>query len=797
MKAVFSNFIYTIKKYRTSGILNILGLTAAFAAFLIIAIQVDFEYSFEKCHTNADRIYRVEGINFKIGEDWPIHSRPFTAAVIESSPHIIAGTLINPYIDEFYVTVDDGNIQRGFKEAFATCNTGIAKMFDFKMLEGQADCLNNPENVMIPKSIARKMFGDKQAVGKQLNLTGSLWSKQDKGFLIVGGVFEDFPDNTQLINCIYTAIAENYAISDWGSSNYFCYVLLDNNISPQEIADNFNKNFDFTKTFNEENEIGIKLTSLPAIYFQNSDPSGKLVKSSSHATPLLLITIGVIIIVIAIINYTNFNMALSPMRMRSINTRKILGNTNTSLRLGIISEGIIMSLVSFILAILVTFILDESNALPFINADINPANNIFPTLITGLIAVVAGTIASIRPAFYMTSYSPALALKGNFGLSPSGKKLRTILIGFQFLTSIVLIITSFFVYKQNLFMQKYTLGYNTDNIAIVELPQSIAWKEKNSFTAAIKDNPDIVGVAFSHQKFGASDNYRTWGAKYKDESINFYSLSVSWNFLDVMDIKVREGKIPDESVKNDSVVSYIINSNLQKKYNIKPGEIIDVEWSRTHRKSNDGRVLSITDDVKFRSLRNQSEDMAFVFNDGNLQSYSYIRIKAGADIRQTVSYIEKIISGFDPAYPVKIEFYDQVFDSLYKQEISTEATISMFSLLAIVISIVGVFGIAMFECEYKRKEIGVRKILGSNEFEILTLLNKDYLLIFIICFIISVPVSYYILNRWLENFTYKTPLDWWGFILAGIPVLLIIILTVSWQSWRAAQANPVDSLKNE
>lgn len=797
MKAIFSNFIYTIKKFRVSGILNILGLTAAFAAFLIIAIQVDFEYSFEKCHSNAGRIYRVEGTNFRTGEDWPIHSRPFTAAVIASSPHIIAGTLINPYIDEFYVTVDEGNIQRGFKEAFTTCNTGIVKMFDFKMLEGQADCLKNPENVMIPKSIARKMFGDKQAVGKQLNLTGSLWSKQDKGFLIIGGVFEDFPDNTQLKNCIYTAIAENYAISDWGSSNYFCYILLDNNVSPQDIADNFNKNFDFTKTFNEDNETGIKLTPLPAVYFQNSDPSGKFVKSGSETTPLLLITIGIIIIVIAIINYTNFNMALSPMRMRSINTRKILGSTNTYLRLGIISEGIIMSFISFLLAIVVIVILDKSNALPFIHAGINPAKNIFPTVMTGLIAVVAGIIAGIRPAYYMTSYSPALALKGNFGLSPSGRKLRTILIGFQFLASIVLIITSFFVYKQNLFMQKYALGYNTENIAVVELPQSIAWKDKNSFTAALKDNPVIIDVAFSHQKFGASDNYRSWGAKYKDESIGFYSLSVSWNFLDVMNIKVKEGRMPDESVKNDSVVSYIINSNLQKKYDIKPGEIIDVEWSRTHRQNNDGRVLGVIDDVKFRSLRNRSEDMAFVFNDGNLQPYSYIRIKAGADIRQAVSYIEKTISEFDPAYPVKIEFYDQVFNNLYKQEISTEATISIFSMLAVIISIVGVFGIAMFECEYKRKEIGVRKILGSDEFEILILFNKNYLLIFIICFIISIPVSHCILNRWLENFTYKTPLEWWGFVLAGIPILLIIILTVSWQSWRAATVNPVDSLKNE
>jgi putative ABC transport system permease protein len=205
----------------------------------------------------------------------------------------------------------------------------------------------------------------------------------------------------------------------------------------------------------------------------------------------------------------------------------------------------------------------------------------------------------------------------------------------------------------------------------------------------------------------------------------------------------------------------------------------------------------VIDDIKFKSLRNEVNNMAFVFNDKMWQTFSYIRIRAGAHIKQAVSHIEKSVLELDPSYPVKTEFYDEIFNAKYKQEMDTETTISLFSLLAIIISIVGVFGLVMFECEFKRKEISIRKTLGSTELEVVVLFNKIYLRIFFVCFILSVPVSYYIVKRWLENFAYKTSMDWWGFALVGLLVLIIIVCTVSWQSWRAASANPAKAIKSE
>lgn len=795
MKTVLTNFIYTFRKFKVSSILNILGLTAAFAAFLVIGVQVYFEYSFEKYHPNFNRIFRVDIIDEDNGESWAIHSHPFIRAIQQSSPHIIGTTLINPFIDNFYITVDDGGKQKGFKESFITCDAEITSIFNFRFLEGQRDCLKKPENVIISKSVAEKLFGNRSAIGQRINLTGSLWSKQDKGFLVVGGVYENFPENTQLKNCIYTAIDPGYDINSW-NSNYICYVLLDKDTSPDYIVENFERNFDFSKLQREIDNIGIILRPITSLYFMNSDPSGRLIKGGSPTTPILLLTISILIIIIAVINYTNFNMTLAPMRMRSINTRKILGSTNTALRFGLIGETVVLSLLSYILAILVVVVLDKGNVLSFIKADISIENNLLLVFITGLVAILTGIIAGIRPAFYMTSYSPALAIKGNFGLSFSGRKLRTVLIGFQFFISIVLIVVSFFIYKQNLYMQKYTLGYDADNIALVELSYDIVRNNKNELIAKIKDNPDIIDVAFSQQKFGAGDTYRTWGGRYEDEDIHFYSLSVSPNFLKVMGIPVTEGRMPDESIEKDSEVYYLPNATFKKAHNLEIGGLIDIS-GRNSPDRNYGRIIGFVDDVKFRSLRNESGNMVFAFNESIWQIYSYIRIRQGADIKAAVAHIEKSISAIDATYPANVEFYDEIFDNLYKQEIKTETIITVFSLLAIIISIVGVFGLVMFECEYRKKEIAIRKTLGSNEAEILSLFNKNYLIILCACFLLSVPISYYIINRWLESFAYRTSLDWWAFLLAGIPVMLITLLTVTWQSWKAAVANPVDALKNE
>jgi putative ABC transport system permease protein len=795
---MIKNFLFVLRRFRTSSVINIIGLTVAFASFLIIVMQVHFEYGFEGCHPNADRIYRLE-LKRRDGNT-AILSRPLTREVIRSSPHVLHGTLINPYLDRFYFTVDKGNGQaEGFRETFVTCNTDIVQIFGFRMVEGSADCLKQPENVIVPKSMALRMFGGEPAVGKQITLTGNMWTKQDRGFLVVGGVYEDFPANTQLNNHIYTAISENdNTVNDWTSGNYLCYLLLDGNAAPEEVMENFNANFDFSilRDGDKSENISIHLRPLRSIYFYGGDTAGQTVKSGSPAIPLILLTVGLLIVAIALINYVNFAMALAPRRIRSINTHRILGSTKAALRANIIAESVIMSLLSFVLALVSVCLIYSSRPALFSQADIHPLHNLPALAITGIVALVTGFAAGIRPAIYLTSIPPAMAIKGSFGLSPSGKGMRTALMGFQFFVSTLLVFCAFFLYRQNRFMQQYTLGYDTGQIALVELPQSIA-VSRNTFVAALKDHPGIEDVAFSQQKFGAGDSYRTWTGKYRDENIRFCSLPVSWNFPALMGIKAIDGRLPDEGDVHEDCILYAVNRTLQEKYGMTPGELIDVLWMKKSDNPGNGRILGVVDDLKFTSLRKQVDNMVFVFNDryATLQSWSYIRIGAGADMHGAVEHIRKTIAGFDAAFPVSVEFYDGVFDALYHRELNTGAIISLFGLIALIIAVAGVFGMVMFECEYRRREIGIRKVLGSTGYEILLLFNRSYLSIFAAGFALAVPTGYYALSRWLDNFAYRTALPWWGFALAGLPVLAIIVLTVCIQCYKAAIQNPVKAIK--
>lgn len=788
----FRNFTHTIFKFKTSSILNILGLAAAFTAFMIIIIQIKFENSFDDCHSKANRIYRVDksdeaNNNFSI-----IHSRAFIDVLAQSSPHVQATTLINPYLanQRFFFTVNTQNGEKGFREPFVTCFSDITKIFDFQMIEGDPNCLINPECVMIPESIAQKMFGKESAIGKQMNLPNSLWTKPKVNSFTIGGVYKDFPSNTQLNNYIYTAIGENYAVNDFQSQNYICYVLLEEGTDPESVSNNFNKNFDSSLV--SISNWKIKLTPLNKIYYHGGSSDGDVVKSGNPETPKILISIAILIIAIAIINYTNFNMALTPTRIRSINIRKVLGSSDSSLRIQLINEGIILSLISFCISLILLYIFSKTNAISFITTDLSPSSNIGTISITFAIAFITGILAAIRPAYYITSFPPALVLKGNFGLTNSGQKVRTVLVGFQFFISITLITVSSFIYLQNKYLQNFSLGYNTDQIAIIELNKEIAITNKESYIAKLKANPNIADVTFSYEKFGAKDSYRSWGVNYKKENIGAHSIGVAWNFFETIGIKLSEGRFPNES--DQGKVFFLINKSFQRRYNIQLGEYMDVPWMEEY---GHGQIIGITEDVQIQSLRNGIEDILFAINDYDSQLFSYVKIKAGANIPETVEYIEKSIAEINPQFPVQVEFYDSIFNNLYKKEKNTEHVIALFSLLAIIISIAGVFGLVMFECKNKQKEISIRKTLGSTISQVILLFNKTYIRIFIISFILSVPLSYYIVSQWLNNFAYKTPIFWWMFPLAGFIILGLIVLTISFQSSKAAKMNPVQTLKND
>lgn len=315
-------------------------------------------------------------------------------------------------------------------------------------------------------------------------------------------------------------------------------------------------------------------------------------------------------------------------------------------------------------------------------------------------------------------------------------------------------------------------------------------QRSDEYTNRLKGFAGIEEVAFSSEKIGAQDEYATQGAVYKGEDFSYLMIKVSWNFLRVMGISVEEGRDFSESDLRGERPVFIFNDYAKQHLNMELG--LFKYWA-----DYTGEIVGFAENVQITSLRHENQILCIAMTNGRPLPVSYIRLKAGTDIRAAVEYIRKTIAGLDPSYPVDIEFYDSIFDQLYRKETNLRSMITLFGLLAVILSLVGVFGLVVFDSEYRKKEIGIRKVFGSTTQQILVMFNKTYLKIVVVCFVFAAPAAYYAVVKWLENFAYKTPLYWWVFALSFAVVAFVTFATVTFQNWRAANANPVKSLRSE
>ncbi|WP_165024240.1 FtsX-like permease family protein [Dysgonomonas sp. ZJ279] len=775
MRTIIRNFLSTLKRFKMASILNILGLSVAFASFVVIMMQVDYDYNFDNFDKDADKIYRVEWVNNEGGKQ-SIISRGLADVLFESSPAIEAGTL-KSFVKKIYFSIDIDGVPVHYWEKDIAVYPSYTKIFDFKMIEGTADALNEPDKILVPQSLAKKIFGKESALGKILK-------GQSQNF-IIGGVYKDFPRNSSVENVIVRTMPKDENLNNWGNSNYNVFVKLNSSDIPKGLGENLNvpeeqKNFleghlQFTQLKDLHTIIGIQYDEIP--------------KTSSQ-TIIVLFTIAIAILIIAAVNFTNFSMALAPMRIKSINTQKVLGAGESDLRRSLLLETIIISFFAFILSLVWIQLFSMFPAITkLISAEILLSS--YPSLIvlTGLLSLLLGVVSGIYPAYYMTSFEPALVLKGSFGLSPKGRQLRNLLIGLQFSVSIALIISASFMYLQNYYMQNASLGFDKDQLIVTDLNTKIN-DNKSAFTNGLKSFAGIDNVTSGFAVLSSRDSYMGWGRKYKNEVIDFQCFPVDPSFLEVVGIDITDGRNFREDDEKTNHGVYIFNEAARKKYNLELNKFLD-----------EAEIIGFIPDVKFASFRNTVTPMAFyvwgIHNWGMNPNYAYIRVEAGSDMYAAMEHVKASLKHIDPDYPFDVRFYDNVLNSLYEKEQNLTSLISLFSLIAIIISMVGVFGLVLFESEYRRREISIRKVLGASISEILIMFNKTYIIILGICFLIATPIVYYAIDIWLENFAYKTPMHWWVFLVSGLIIFFITVVTVSVQSWRAANTNPVDSLKNE
>ncbi|MCL2074149.1 MAG: FtsX-like permease family protein [Marinilabiliaceae bacterium] len=795
MYPILKNLISVIRRFQLASILNVLGLSVAFAAFMVIMIQLEYDYNFDRFHKDYDKIFRLESGSSST-EFHALFVRPFAELFIESSPHIVAGTIVGGSGNYFFYVVEIDGKKNYYIEWAKNVSPEFSYVFDFDFIDGDKDALKTPNTVMIPLSLSQKIFGSESAVGKHFNFGPNFHRT-------VGAVYRDFPRNSILQNAIYAPIPDDENKDNWGNSNYEVYIRVNESSNASLLFDNFKLNSshalkagfgeDFEWDDPEIEDFQLRLTSLPDIHFATGVIWDNTPKASKQ-TMLILFSIAIVIIVIAGINFTNFTTALSPMRIKNINTQKVFGASQTALRLSILFEAVFFCLISYLIAIVLISELNETPLAKLVDADLSISANWLIVIGTALIALLTGIFAGIYPTFYMTSFPAAFVLKGSFGLSPKGKQLRNTLLCIQFISSFALIIGASFMYLQNYYMRQYNLGYDKDKLLTVNV--DIIQGSSDALTDKLKTHSGIEDVTYGAWLLSSGDRYMLWGGiNYKGEEIDFQVFPVHHTFIKVLGIEIiggREFRYEDTQTLHGA---FIFNETAQKKYNLETNTNLEVFGTYPGTE-----IVGFMSDLKFASCRTTIEPMAFIVygteNKRNQHYNAYIRVKADTDIRETMSFIKSTLAEFDANYDFNVRFYDDILQRLYEQETSLSSLILIFSFIAIFISIVGVFGLVVFDSQCRRKEIGIRKVHGAKSNEIIFMFNKVYFLILIICFVVATPLAWFAVDRWLQNFAYKTPMFWWVYLIAFISVSLITIGTVTFQNWRAANENPVRAINS-
>lgn len=798
MNTIIRNLFYMLRRFQTASFLNLLGLSGAFAAFVIIMMKVSYERNFDTCYPDAHRLVMLDTyIGGEPSYFGAVLSRGMIDYVIEHTPGVECGSIYGQLWQDISLYTDPDNPSYFMMKPCAVYED-FARTVGLEFVAGSNAGMEAPDGMLLSESMARRLFPDGNAVGSYVYRSGECWLIDESVTKYrVCGVYKDFPENSQFSDNPVLVRMGNFQKDHWTSSNFYGFLRLKPGVTLEDVKEQMDKS-GVNKRMSEYMgaECEAYVVPFPDIYY--SFKGNDFLQTGSRQNIYLLVSIALLIIIVASINLINFSTALTPMRIRSINTQKVLGSPVGILRVGLVGEAVCISFLAWIVSIGIVYCLARTGSLDFLHFTPSLLTYWKPVLASGLISLFVGALAGLYPAFYMTSFPPAMMLKGNFALSGKGKRLRTCLIGFQYVISFVLIIVTVFIWLQNNYLRKHELGIDRDNLLMATLPNMpVTGSMYQGFVHQLKSYPEVADVAFSNMELGNSNVYSMYPLAYEDKETSIFLINVSPNFFNTMGINVTEGRgfLPNDSVMTGPQ-NFVATRNAQEKLGIPVGTVFDFNaWGVK------AVMLGYVNNLQLTSLH-QANDVPFVFVTNPIfanlnMPHVYIRVKAGSDIDVVLSHVRRALKENFVGYSIDVKFFNGVYASLYQKETDQQHTVTLFSVLAILISLVGVFGLVIFEAEYRKKEIGIRKVFGASTGEILWMFNRIYLRVVVICFVVSVPLAYYIVNEWMKNFSERISLSWWVFALAFAVVAFITQITVTVQNWRTARANPVESVKTE
>ncbi len=914
MKIIFRNFVSVLKRYKVSNIINILGLSLAFASLFIILSQVYWNFTYNHGIKDYKKIYQIEIYrgDFGLNSYIPLISIPYFDELLSTSTSIETGGLLTP--DNAFFNQDipfkykkENNdiffISHGY---FQEVDTGILDLLSYEPIIGDLQELEkNVKSVAISESYSKKYqlypgdfiylqlddeatndFESNNVNSKDYNTneinpnsnskdfntnevnpnpnpnySNSNYSSQNSNYssqnsnysntnsnysntnysnsnevnsnpnsidfiptyteFKIVAIYKDFPENcfnnkNGFIYISETNRKENY---DKDNSSYCGFIklyskddvkkvedelldiILDNNrieieklLDDEEITNEQAENF-----LSSSSNVKVRLTPLNKTFFSRVE-FFNIGEQGSKEVTLILLSIAILIIVMALVNFINFFFALVPKRIKSINTYKVYGSKTSILRFSLMFESFGIVVISLLVSILIVNFINAFSPINILFNKFELYDKVILVLIIILIAIVFSLLSSIYPSYYITSFEPSFIIKGNFGSTQKGRLLRKILIGFQFVVSIGLLSSSLLVKNQYKFIQNFDYGFKTDNIYSLDLKSIINQInnfDKKDFQRSfkilenkLKENPIIVDLTIGSSNFVEPAGLHR-GTFLNDKELIYSANFVSHNFLKFMGIEVFEGRdFNINDTKGDKNL-LIFNREAKDTYNLNLDQKID-----------DLNILGFCENFNFKPLQYKISPYAFYVRKENASYipffHFYIKTISNANAKEVVNHINRCVDEvFPDVEKTNVITFKEEIENNYKKEKDIIVLINAFTIVAIVISIMGVFGLVLFESEYRRKEICLRRVNGATIKDILIMFNKKYIIMVLICSVIAIPISYYFVSKWLQNFAFKIKISSFIFIISILIILVITIITVTISSYKVATENPATTLNRE
>ena len=797
----FNMFIHHLKiicknilSNKLQSILNIAGLSVGISSFIMILLYVNHELTFDRFHKNYNNIYKLT-----LGNSFYTMA-PFAVVLNDKLPEIEKMARIDFHMGggkSPLLRVKKGNETETFQvNDIIYADSTFFDIFSFSVIQGDAKTsLTEPNSIVLTESTSNKIFGNSDPVGKTIEFIGTNENPRLK--YTVSAIIKDVPVNSSIKFNGIVSFSTLKSIKpggvdvdeDYGNWTYDTYILKKSNSSIDQLTKKTNeiwlndvlKRGDIRPDSESAKEFISGFVPLKEVSF---------FKNNKARFIYLILSVGIFIIILALINFINLSIAKASTRTKEIAIKKVHGSSRYDLIKQFIGETLVLTFISTAIAlVIVYYLLPLFNEITGITFSFKLSEN--PEWILLLISgsILTGILAGIYPALYISSFKPVTILKNEKINGNRNKTIIQILIVFQFVISIILIISTIIIARQVRYMRTENIGFDNKHIIICQLTKNIRNKF-DIFKQGLLENPDIINVATSSGIGLAEKFHISFTEEINGVEKSFRAMAVDPDFIKTIGLKIIDGRDFSWDLETDKSKTVILNETAVKYFALDPAIGFELNINNTK-----ALVIGVIKDYHNESFQNKISPQVLWYVPGWNSSLS-IRISSN-NISETVQYIKNQWNELSPDIPFEFQFLDEKYDALYREEDKFNLLIGYFSIIAILIACLGLFGLASFSTERRNKEIGIRKINGAKISEILVMLNRDFVIRVSIAFIIGVPIAWYAMHKWLQSFAYKTEVKWWIFALAGFISLSIALLTVSWQSWRAANRNPIDALKYE